>query len=84
MTTRKEPPERITGWWNYNGHVLVKKPSMNLHSAAYIRQDLVEELAKAFVDIYNATSVTDLVELTGLTSERCYEIKEIAITYMED
>jgi len=77
-------PERITGWWNYNGHVLVKPLSRNFHPAAYIRQDLVEELAKAFVDIYDATSVTELVELTGLTPERCYEIKEIALTYMED
>jgi hypothetical protein len=84
MTSRKEPPERITGWWNYHGHVLVKTPSMDFYSVAYIRQDIVKELAKTLVDICNNISIQDLSILTNLSIERCCDINEIAITYMED
>jgi len=53
-------------------------------ACAYIRQDIAQELALALVDLCEDAAIEDMMLCSGKTRKRCREIKEIAITYMED
>ncbi len=80
----KTPPERITGWWNFMSKTLQHEPDLAYKPCAYIRQDIAKELAMALVDICEDASIESLMAVSGLSRERCHDIKELAITYMED
>jgi hypothetical protein len=84
MYDLKEPPERITGFWNYHARFIQKDPSMPFRACAYIRQDIAKELALALVDLCEDAAIEDMMLCSGKTRKRCREIKETAITYMED